>query len=96
LIKTIVQAFIFLANDKISQEGMNCLADLEEKVLQSTRDFYKLKASSMIAESSLVDYFKVADLHLKDEESRLERYFTWANMDVKILKEFQQEVLVNY
>lgn len=36
-----------------------------------------MKAAAMVTDSNLVDYLKIAEQQLKDEESRLERYLTW-------------------
>ena len=44
LLKQIVSIYSFLSNEKIQGIQINCLQELEQKLLDASRNFYKTKA----------------------------------------------------
>jgi Cullin family len=44
LLKKVVEMFLFLSTDKLSHESINCKKYLEEKILEQTRNFYRIKS----------------------------------------------------
>ena len=56
LLKQIVSIYSYLSNEKIQGIQINCLQELETKLLDSSRSFYQGKAQQMIETYSLVDY----------------------------------------
>lgn len=96
MLKTIVKSFIFLNDEKISTEGPSCLTELENAIVSSSRSFFQARAQHMLASYTLVEYLTMADQILKDEQSRLERYLIWPEIETKIITEFRQEVLLKH
>ena len=43
LLKKIVEIFLFLSTDKLSHESINFKKYLEDKILEQTRNFYRIK-----------------------------------------------------
>jgi len=96
LLKKVVSIYTFLASDKIPGVTMNCLQELEAKLLAASRTFFQSKANQMIQTYSLVDYLQQADLLQQNEKERLERCLTWPSFETKLLSVFQEEILMKY
>lgn len=60
MIARVVEAFVYLSSDKIVQEGVKPLEELELKIVEGTRNFYKIKAEQIKSSSSVSDYYLVA------------------------------------
>ena len=96
LIRKVVSIYSFLSSDKISGASANCLAELEQKVLERSRAFFSKKASQMIESYTLVEYLQQSDLLLEAENDRLEKCLTWPGFDSKLRTVFQEEILMRY
>jgi cullin 1 len=95
MLKSVVDMYSFLSEPAISQEGINCLFDLETKLLQETKHFYNGQQQQMLGVLQLGDYLKQTKNFLEQEQSRLERYLNWPGIDQKLVAEFQKEMLIN-
>ena len=44
LLKKIVDIFLFLSAERLTQESLNCKKYLEDKILEQARQFYQIKS----------------------------------------------------
>lgn len=95
ILKKTVEIFLFLSNDKLSQESINCKKYLEERIIEQTKQFYQITSQNLLQTASLSEYLKLANKYLNEEKSRIDRYLTWDIKD-NLLKEFKQEMLLNH
>ena len=89
-----VSIYTYLSNDIATGSTVNCLADLEAKLLVSSRNFFQKQSSQMMGNLSLVEYMTLADKTQTKEKQRLQKYLTWQDVGTKVINEFQQELLL--
>lgn len=56
LLKKVVDIFLFLSSERLTQESLNCKKYLEDKILDQARNFYKMKSQDLLAKASLSEY----------------------------------------
>ena len=95
MLKSIIGMYQFLSQPAISQEGVNCLNELEKKLLKDSRIFFRAMQNSLLGKVSLSDYLLKADRQLSEEQTRHQKYLTWPGIEQQIISEFQKEVLTN-
>ena len=61
LLQKVISIYIYLSNEIVTGNSINCLADLESKLLQASRSFFQKQSSQMIGNMSLVEYMTMAD-----------------------------------
>ena len=71
LLQKIISIYTYLSDEKITGNSINCLTDLEAKLLVASRSFFQQQSSKMIGNHSLVEYLTLADLTLTKEQQRL-------------------------
>ena len=96
LLKKIVEVFLFLSTDKLSHESMNFKKYLEDKILEQTRNFYRMKCQDLLTKASLSEYLHQANKYYNEERERLQRYLTWGDIHDSLIKEFKREMLLNH
>jgi len=64
------------------------LADLESKIIESTKDYFRSKSTVMLQNSDLVSYLNLADTMLKAERTRFTQYLPWESVQHKVVHEF--------
>jgi len=77
LLNKIIDTFNVLSSDKICTEGINPRNDLETKIVDNTRQFYRQKATEMIQKSTLVGYLQISEKMLDQEKQRFSMYLQW-------------------
>lgn len=95
MLKSVIGMYQFLSQPSISQEGINCLADFEKRLLLTSRNFFRALQQSLLGNLPLSDFLAKADKQLLEEMGRLGKYLTWPDIDKQIISEFQREVLMN-
>ena len=94
LLKKIISIYTYLSNEKITGNSINCLSDLEGKLLTASRAFFQQQGSKMMGNHSLVEYLTLSNNIYEAEEKRLNTYLNWPDLSNKIINEFQQELLL--
>ena len=96
LLKKIVDIYLYLSTDKLSQDSINCKKYLEDRILEQTRTFYKKVSINLLESASLSEYLHHANKYYEEEKSKLERYLTWPEIKDNLLKDFKQEMLLQH
>lgn len=96
LLKKVVEIFLFLSTDKLSHESINCKKQLEDRILEQTRQFYRMKSQELLIKASLSEYLHQANKYYVEERERLQRYLTWGDISESLIKEFKTEMLLNH
>ena len=96
LLKKVVEIFLFLSTDNLSHESINFKKYLEDKILEQTRNFYRMKCQDLLAKASLSEYLHQANKYYNEERERLQRYLTWGDIHDSLIKEFKREMLLNH
>ena len=96
LLKKTVEIYLFLSNDKLVQESLNCRKYLEDQVLKQTKQFYQQESQQLLQSASLSEYLRKSYTYFKEEQGRIERYLTWDDIKDNLLKTFKQEMLFNH
>jgi cullin 1 len=95
LLKKVVEIFLFLSQDNMLQDSLNCRKQLEDKILEQTKSFYQRTCQDLLERESLSGYLQLANKFYNEEKSRCERYLIW-DIKEKILAEFRTEMLLTY
>ncbi|CDW78925.1 cullin-1-like isoform 1 [Stylonychia lemnae] len=95
LLKKTIEIYQFLSNEKLSQETLNCQKYLEDKILQQTQQFYQMQSQNLLSKASLSEILHITNKYYQEEIQRCENYLIFDIKD-KLLKEFQQEMLLNH
>ena len=72
LLKSIVSIYSYLSNEKIINQGVDCLLDLENKLVNESIEFFKIRSAQMIQSATLLDYLNLTDELLNSENARAE------------------------
>lgn len=83
-IKAIVDSFVSLGLDEAdpTKGTLDCYRyHFEKPFLQHTKRFYEVESKQYIAEHSIIDYLKKAELRLEQEEERVRQYL---HLDITI------------
>ena len=94
LLKSIVSIYSYLSNEKIINQGVDCLLDLENKLVNESIEFFKIRSAQMIQSATLLDYLNLTDELLNSENARAEQYLTWDSVKSRIRQAFMDEILV--
>ena len=96
LLQKVVEALVYLSNSKVCTEGVNPIQELENRLIEQSREYFTQQADKMINSCSLVEYMELADRILQQEKARFSTYLVWEKVEQKILAEFQQQVLIKH
>ena len=61
LLKSVVGIYQYLSNEKIIGQGVDCLLDLENKIVEESTRFFQNRSKQIFQEATLVDYLNLAD-----------------------------------
>ena len=87
LLNKVIQIYTYLSNDIVTGNSINCLAELETKLITSSRNFFQQQSNKMM-NLSLVEYLTIVDNMLTKEEDRILQYLKWQDMGNKVIYEF--------
>lgn len=77
LVKKVVDSFVSLGLDS-ADPNKECLdvykEQFEKAFLEATEQYYKHESETFLAENSVSEYLRKADIRLREEENRVERY----------------------
>ena len=77
LLEKVVDSFVALGIDEsdTSRQNLDVYKEAFEKpFLVATEDYYKAESDAFIAENSINDYMRKAEVRLKEEEDRVELF----------------------
>lgn len=95
LLKKVVDIYLFLSNERLSHESINCKKYLEDKIIQQTREYYYKQSQQLLEKASLSEYLHLANKCLNEELQRCQNYLTWEIKD-SVINEFKTEMLLNH
>ena len=96
LLKKTIEIYLSLSNDKFQQDSLNCIKNLEDRIVEHTKNFYINQSQSMLSGASLSEYLHKAHQYLRDEQSRVDRYLTWDSIKDRLFKTFKEEMLYKH
>ena len=96
ILKKTVDIYLFLSDDKLSQDTLNCRKYLEDKIIEHTREFYRKQSQDLLHTASLSEYLQCANQFFMDEAARLDRYLNWDSVRTLLMKEFKNEMLLKH
>lgn len=77
----ITDALVYLSSDKVCVEGLNPIKELETRLIEETRQYFRRQADQMVGSCDLAGYLKLADKILVDEKARFTTYLTWDKIE---------------
>jgi cullin 1 len=92
LVKKVIDIFLYLSNDRLSADTLNCKKYLEDELVQATRQFYQKRSQDLLQNASLSEYLHTASKYYHEEKERCDRYLQWEVRKV-LLAEFHSQML---
>jgi len=96
LLATLIDALVYLSNDKVCSEGTNPLKELEEKLIARSRQYYRIQAEKWVQTCDLASFLQLAEKVLNEDKVRFRTYLTWNQIESKLTAEFNNEILMRF